>query len=231
VKDDGTGQFFIRTVQRDWLLPFSLHFGEMLYQLRAALDSCVYDAAVLHFKQDPPPDQEKWEFVFGANATKFEKALRRMEKIIPQNIRDLIEAVQPYKGAVCTLPDGGYFDLGAVLEMLNNWARIDRHRRLHLVGTAITDGTITVAVPEGMTVEDAQFTTEQHVLEHEHEILSFRIGNFIPGTKVNVEPRFTFEITVDETPRVRLQDAASGMLFALQAVRESFERHFGIKRN
>ncbi len=98
VNDDGTGKFFIRTVRRDWLLPFALQFGEMLYQVRSALDSCVYDAAILKSGQDPPPEKEKWEFVFGSDPAKFDDAMRRMKKIIPNDVRGLIESVQPYKG-------------------------------------------------------------------------------------------------------------------------------------
>jgi hypothetical protein len=55
VDNDGTGKFLITPVERDWMLPFSLEFGEFLYQLRGALDACVYDAAALHFGENPPP--------------------------------------------------------------------------------------------------------------------------------------------------------------------------------
>jgi hypothetical protein len=229
VGNDGTGKIFIRTVQRDWLLPFSLQFGEMLYQLRAALDSCVYDAAILKFTQDPPPDKEKWEFVVGADAAKFEEAMRRMKKIIPNDVRGLIEAVQPYARTACRFEDKE-FDLGQILEILNNWARIDRHRRLHLAGTAITDGGLRIGLPEGMTLESCDLLTGEHLLEHEGEIARFKIANFVPGTKVHVQPHFTFEITVDETPRLRLQEISLAMGVAVQAVREIFEKHFNITR-
>jgi hypothetical protein len=38
VDDNGDGQLFFRTVKRDWLMPFSLQLGEMLYQLPSSLD-------------------------------------------------------------------------------------------------------------------------------------------------------------------------------------------------
>ena len=231
IDHDGNGKFLFRTVQRDWLLPFSLHFGEMLYQLRSALDSCVYDAAVLKFKQDPPPDKEKWEFVFGADAVKFEEAMRRMKKLIPQEIRNLIEAVQPYKGITGRHEDREW-DIGPTLMVLNEWARIDRHRKLHLVGTAVVEGNLRIILPSGMgmSLEYCNFTTDNRILEHDHEFANFRINNFVPGAKVNVNPQFSFDITVDETPRVRLQEIVSAMLMSVQIVRENFERHFGITR-
>jgi hypothetical protein len=231
IDHDGNGKFLIRTVQRDWLLPFSLQFGEMLYQLRSALDSCVYDAAVLKFKQNPPPDKEKWEFVFGADSAKFEEAMRRMKKIIPQEIRDLIEAVQPYRG-VTGRHENKVWDIGATLVVLNDWARMDRHRKLHLIGTAVVEGNLRIILPagKGMSLEYCNFTTDNRILEHEHEFASFKIRNFVPDAEVHMNPQFSFDITVDETPRVRLQDISIAMSLSVQIVREQFEQHFGIKR-
>src|ERR1700676_1513406 len=60
--DDGTGEIFISPTNTDWLAPFALEFGEMLYQLRAALDSCIYDCAVLQLRQNPPPKENSWLF-------------------------------------------------------------------------------------------------------------------------------------------------------------------------
>jgi hypothetical protein len=37
----------------------SIEFGEMFYQLRAALDACVYESACLETGQTPPPDEAK----------------------------------------------------------------------------------------------------------------------------------------------------------------------------
>ena len=228
IGDDGNGEFIIRTVKRDWLLPFSLQFGEMIYQLRSGLDSCVYDAAVLHFQQYPPPDDEKWEFKIAASPEKFSEAVRRM-KNLPNEIRGIMEAAQPYARATCRFEETE-FDLGQTLEMLNDWARIDRHRRLHMVGSAVLWGNLRIDLPVGMTVESCEFDTGKHLIEHDYEIARFKIGNFVPGTEVDVQAQFTFAIAVDETPSLPLQEAALTMLVGVQAVRESFERHFGVKR-
>src|ERR1700722_14400522 len=39
---------------------FALQFGEMLYQLRAALDGAIYTAAVLETGNDPPRMSKTW---------------------------------------------------------------------------------------------------------------------------------------------------------------------------
>lgn len=68
IDSDGNGRFFLTPVKRDWILPLSFELGELLYQLRGAIDSCVYDAAILKFGKNPPPDEEKWNFPLTADA-------------------------------------------------------------------------------------------------------------------------------------------------------------------
>ena len=73
VKADGTGT--IKVIPRYNPLPthFGIEFGEMLYQLRAALDSIVYQAAIYDSGQDPPPNAERLEFPFRDTLTAFQK--------------------------------------------------------------------------------------------------------------------------------------------------------------
>lgn len=229
IRDDGTGELFITPVKRDWLLPFSLEFGEVLYHLRAALDSCVYDAAVLKFSQDPPPDEEKWQFPVCATQPKFNDAVGRM-KNMPKDISALLETMQPYAAATGR-HEGMEWDLGATLAILNDWARIDRHRHLHLVGSAVTDGYLSMGIPEGtqMSIEYCDFIGGD-VLEHENQIARFKISNWLPGSQIHVQPHFTLDIAVDETPRCRLSEISMAMSLSVEAVRAAFKRHFNIVR-
>jgi hypothetical protein len=226
VDNDGTGRFFTEPVKRDWTLPFSLELGEMLYQLRSALDSCVYDAAVLRFG-DPPPDPKQWQFPITSKPADFKEAIRRM-KDIPADVAAIIERVQGYSRLTCIF-DGNQFDIGPTLVILNDWARIDRHRQLHLVGTALTGGRLAIGSPLGMGVEYCNFIGGD-VLENQSEIARFKIRNFVPGTKLSFHPEFSFEIMVDESPRVRLQEIALAMGMSVSVTRELFENHFGVKR-
>ncbi len=201
----------------------------MLYQLRAALDSCVYDAACLKFGQDPPPDEQKWNFAICADSHEFEEAMKRMKRI-PDDVRGLIESVQPYAGATGDFPPQGWqWDIGECLAVLNNWARIDRHRRLHIVGTTPTEGNLRIILPPGMALEYCNFCTGV-ILENESKIADFKIANYVPGAKIHFNPQFVFNITVDETPRSLLQEISVAMSLSVQLVRQRFEGHFGIKR-
>lgn len=102
VDNDGTGKFLITPVERDWMLPFSLEFGEFLYQLRGALDACVYDTAALHFGQNPPPDEHQWEFKVAPSPAKFKESISRIKRL-PDDVRLLMESVQPYTALTTTL--------------------------------------------------------------------------------------------------------------------------------
>jgi hypothetical protein len=226
IDDDGTGKFFITPVKRDWLLPFSLEFGEFLYQLRGALDACVYDAAALKLGQNPPPDEQKWDFPVCPDPAEFANAVSRMKKL-PGEIRALIEMVQPYNTFTVTF-EGKECPLGQTLAVLNEWARIDRHRKLHLVGTALTSGNLRLILPPGMTLEYCTYT-EGTVLEDKNEIAQFKIANFARNSNAVVSANFTFQILVNEVPRCLLTEIATAMMLSVQGIREIFERHFGLE--
>ncbi len=61
VEDDGT---VVARLRRVVPLPVELSvvFGELLYELRAALDNCLYAVAVLVSGQNPPPSATRLEW-------------------------------------------------------------------------------------------------------------------------------------------------------------------------
>jgi hypothetical protein len=122
---------------------------------------------------------------------------------------------------------------GRVLGILNLWAKVDRHRRLNLVGTAISKGNLGFGFPSGsgMSIESCDFEVGRHLLEHDTEVARFKVKNFIPGTQMNVNAQFALEVLVNEIPGMcKIQDATFTMGVSVSAVRESFEKHYGIKR-
>lgn len=145
---------------------------------------------------------------------------------LPDDVRLLIEAVQPFKAVTGVCADRSW-NMGQALLILNDWARIDRHRRLHLIGTTPTNGGIRFDLPEGMTLEFCHVDCGA-ILEHNSEIAQFKIEKYVRGKEIGANPNFTFDITVDETPRCYRQDISIGMILSVQAVIERFEQHFGI---
>ena len=77
-----------------------LLLGEMLYQLRSALDSCIYQAAVYSTKQDPPPDEQKLEFPISVDRAEFPGLQKRRLSALPMDVQEGIEKIQPYHAPV-----------------------------------------------------------------------------------------------------------------------------------
>jgi hypothetical protein len=183
VQTDGTGRIYVRP--KFSVLPprFSLEFGEMVYQLRAALDGCVYDAAVLHCKQSPPPDEDYLEFPICPTSKQFKNAARSIAPL-PKEVRDFIESVQPYKAPKTLEPKFMVLSFNRSLGILHDWARKDRHRKLHILGAWATKANPMVRVPSGASVKSIE-VTGSGFLKDESEIAKFHIDGFHPGMKVN----------------------------------------------
>lgn len=106
----------------------SVIFGELLYELRAALDNCLYALAVIVSGQNPPPNAGRLEWPIRETAIEWGTHAARYRELPPE-ISDSLEAIQPYRAE---LPDWNS------LRILHNLARIDRHRSPHSLGTYLS---------------------------------------------------------------------------------------------
>jgi hypothetical protein len=227
-QDDGTGEIFITPVERDWFVKFSLLYGEMLYQFRAALDSCIYDAAILASGKNPPADKETLMFPICTSPGQFKKSTRRISPL-PDELKSFVEAVQPYNRMVLS-NNLGIWKIGETLEIIGSWSIIDRHRTLHLVGSFPTSGRIEIIPPPDMTVDELVFGGTG-TLENESKVGTCKIGNFRRGHKMQVKTDLVFEIAVDEGGETILTtNSAPAMLICVGEILGKFEKHFGIQR-
>jgi hypothetical protein len=225
-QDDGTGEIFVEPVQRDWFVPFSLQYGEMLYQLRAALDSCVYDAVVLHKGKNPPDNESALMFPICTSMEQFKDSARRIAPL-PDELRLFVESIQPYKGLVIQ-NSAGIWPISDILHYLGRWSIVDRHRRLHFVGTLPTRGRIEVIPPDGMTLDALTFEGEG-ILEDQSKVGTCKIGNFVRGAEIKVKTQLAFQIGVkDGSNLVVATQSAPGMLIACWEVMEKFKKFFGV---
>src|SRR5438876_3878576 len=62
VQRDGTGTITISPSNDPIPVECALELGETLYNFRAALDGCVYQAAISESRQNPPPSENRLEF-------------------------------------------------------------------------------------------------------------------------------------------------------------------------
>src|ERR1700733_11113964 len=85
VNSDGAGRLFV--VQLGSIPEeVSLLFGEMLYQMRSALDACIYQGAIYATGQDPPPDENSTEFPITNDPKEFPKLAKRRLSSLPPNL-------------------------------------------------------------------------------------------------------------------------------------------------
>lgn len=155
--DGGTGAIWV-TPTYGKALPdvFALQIGEILYHLRAALDACIYEAAILETGKNPPPDENRLEFPMCRSNSEYAKKAAFMLRSLAKGRRAIVESVQPYN-VPRIAPELMVFNFNRTLGILNDWARKDRHRRLHVVGSWASNANPKVRCPPERTLRTSRY--------------------------------------------------------------------------
>jgi hypothetical protein len=198
VDDDGTGGIWAEPVYDALPSVFSLELGEFLYNLRAALDHCVYAAAIVESGQNPPPNERALEFPICDTAEQFESAAWKIEPLSGHR-RQIIKDVQPYNAVEGLTSEKLIFSPHRAMAILNDWARKDRHRRLHVMGSWASNVSPMVIIPSGTRIAEMTILGSG-ILEHQSKVASFRIEGWEPGMKIQANPNLSIDITLDEIP-------------------------------
>lgn len=200
MEDDGTGTLWMEPVYGALPDVLAFELGEMLYQLRAALDSAVYAAAILQSGQDPPPDEKNLEFPIRATEREFNNA-RWHIRPLPDECKAIIESIQPYKVVQGLLPELLVLSPHRSIGILNDWARKDRHRRLHVVGSWASNINPWFTLPEGCELEYVHLVSDGFI-HHASNIATFKVSGFRAGMepKVYANPNLAIDVAVDDAP-------------------------------
>ena len=177
----------------------AFEIGEFLYQMRAALDHCVYEAARLASGQSPPPGEDKLEFFLRNSPEKFRDACRKVAPL-GEAQRQVIESFQPYKAPLNLEPHLLPSNYNRGLTMLNDWARKDRHRKLHVMATWTSNIRPMLRLPLGTTLLEFDVPVGHFVLQSDSQIATFRVGGWKFGMTIDANPNLTFDLTVNESP-------------------------------
>jgi len=222
------GHAVVRVVPSDnTILPiFSIMFGELLYQLRASLDALAYEASIFQTGDDPPTNADYVEFIVRNSADDLDKARWKIRDMEPET-QALIERVQPYHGPDVR-PDETRHRLS--IGALNHFARIDRHRRLH-VGKDWVMSAPGISLPPGVTWSRVAIPTSRFV-EDERGVLRLTLRGWKPGMEIKADPDVAVEIVLDEPlpwdryPQPLFQlcdDMIAGVEFVLGLFRSHFK--------
>ncbi|HEX3684082.1 MAG TPA: hypothetical protein VHU83_16235 [Bryobacteraceae bacterium] len=191
VNDDGTGRIYVLPRYDSLPSVFALELGELLYQLRAALDAAVYQSAILDSGKDPPPDEANLQFPIVTKPANFSNAGRNIRPLSDKR-KAIIESVQPYK-----TPQIGNFN--RAIGILSDWARKDRHRKLHVLMSWAGNISPLLRIPEGTDLTFLNIRGDG-LLEKESEIATFKLGGWMRHMNIQANPNLTIDIAIDEIP-------------------------------
>lgn len=177
---DGEGRGTLR-MRRVIPIPeeLTLILGEYLYQLRAALDNCLYAVAVIVSGANPPPGASALQWPICDTAGAFAKQRWRL-KYLPDRLVECLEAIQPYQAE---------FPAWNSLRLLNDLARVDRHRALHLA---------TMVTVESAVVADNRVVSNPSLnlgdLHNGGVILTFNYRGAGPLRPEHIDGQFEFDV-------------------------------------
>ena len=200
VQDDGTGTLSVYPAEHMPVSDLSLELGEMLYQLRAALDAIVYGLAIIDSGSDPPPNEHRIEFPIRREEPDDFDDLRWKAGPLTDEHWDMIKSVQPYRAR--EQEDWHINFVYDSLALINDWARIDRHRRLHVVGSWASNANPEIFVPLPGELRWIAITWDG-VLEEEGEIATFFIEHWQPGMEISANPNLAIDIALRDAPDPR----------------------------
>jgi len=177
----------------------ALELGEFFYQLRAALDSTVYQAALFIEKTDPPSNENRLEFPICEERRWFENSAVHMGPF-PDDLKNWLKALQPYR--IGEAIDPNQTELISTLRLIHNCARKDRHRQLHVVGAFPTQLRCEFEVsPSTLRVRNGQ-GVRVNFLESDDPFFFFEIvgADLRQDCHIKLKSHLTMEVSVDQIP-------------------------------
>lgn len=179
------GVISIRLHRRSPLpVELSIVFGELVYELRAALDNCLYATAVLVSGQNPPPGSSRLEWPIRADAKEWKSQFDRY-KTLPAVVTEALERIQPYQAD---------FPNWNSLKILHDLARIDRHRSPHGLGLYL----IRVRILHDMDTISILDGGRPGVIENGGELVRLRVKPGVELTPENFDLDLEFDVDVSD---------------------------------
>ncbi len=199
VHSDGTGDISIMRIA-DIPSGIALELGEYLYQMRAALDASIYETACKNTGQRPPPNERVLEFPVCRTQEQFQKSRGKIASLTEEQ-RSIVESVQPYNAPDDLADDLQIFSLNRSIGILHDWARKDRHRKLHVVATWASNIDPQVRLV-GSDLGPIQIAVERRalLLNEYCKVATFSVQGWSSDMKVEANPNVLLDIAIDEVP-------------------------------
>ncbi len=207
----------------------ALELGEFFYNMRAALDSTMYQTAIFLEHPNPPTKADSLEFPICNTEERFKKA--SMDKRgFPAEIVDWITAIQPYNAPNTTDPSTR--ELMRHLLLLHDCARKDRHRLPHVVAAFPTHISFKFHVsPTTLQDLQSQRGPGQFFGKRGYRFFFFEIqgADLTRECKIKLETELQLEVSVDQVivpPGGTFNGEIMGICAAVEHVVGFFESGF-----
>lgn len=189
LRHDGGGVHVLVVDQLKPIPPeFALVVGEWLYNARACLDHIIWATASYTTGQCPPPDEGTLQYPVYGSFKAWKQNLYRLKHLADHH-RTMLFTMQPFNSDA----DANY------LGVVNDLARIDRHRRLTVSTTYLRDLQPVIQLPEGL---GATLEWGDRVLtDGQAEVARITVAPWSDGTPVAVNPRIGIDPEVTEWTR------------------------------
>ncbi len=157
---------------------WSLMIGDIVFNLRCALDHLAYAIAIHESGQPHPPSGHKLMFPICDTAVKFGKESNKRLKTLSNRVRTAIEAVQPYNRPNVEIPP--------LLSILRDFSNSDKHRLLHLAYSAVSLGKVGFKGPAALNDARGKFIANTGELKDSAEIAAFVFDSPAPYMEYDV---------------------------------------------
>jgi hypothetical protein len=164
---------------------WSLVVGDIIFNLRCALDHLTYAIAIHESGQDPPPAWQSLMFPICDTDAKFGDESKRRIKTLSDRVRAAIEIVQPYNRPHEEIPP--------LLSILRDFNNADKHRLLQLAYSAVSFGNIGFVGPHYLVGTECQPILNFGELKDGAEIAAFVFESPTPNMKYD---RIVFDVVI-----------------------------------
>lgn len=174
----------------------SLEVGEMVYQLRAALDGLIWDVVTYMQGTEPPSDANRLEFPIRPIGEFKKCAFHKFP--FPQKLIEWMETIQ--LGAAIKSADDPDYGLQATLEDIHDLARFDRHRRLRIVAVVPSTSSVEVeTTPSGGSIVAHEWL-DCDLFNGKYDFVRLKVlcpGGLIPY-HLRIKTSLKFEVSVED---------------------------------
>jgi hypothetical protein len=185
IEIDESGHGVVRIVESEPIpVELSLLLGEFLYELRAALDNCLYAVAVIESQQRPPPSAERLEWPICLSERSWAEHVRRRLTTLSPAVQRALANIQPF---MAEWPEWN------CLWILHDLARIDRHRTAHLTAPFLANAKAAVD-----TEHIADLDVQLGIVPEDGIVATFSKLTPGPVRPQDLDLDFTFDVEIAE---------------------------------